>query len=269
MGIFCVFKTIWSCHSYVIDETKDVLGSPECCLGFVGNPRDFFFFAGGGGWFLSPFEKWISGCQRLIPRPASYPDVSLLMKMCAQRKAGSGPLRFITSHSFRARLCHAKNEAPEEEAVPRQCGQPLRNEIERSHITHNTANFAWSDYFGFFAVDTFKRFEMLWGGGTPDFNWRGWLKDFLGLKFSIPGFLWLAFHLRGDFFAYSKQSEVVILMLLMKQKKFLGVSSVPFFRGGGVSLGPIRSSRHLTAGGPCPTPPPPRELGAKKGVATF
>ena len=29
-----------------------------------------------------------------------------------------GPLRFITSHSFRASLCHAKNEAPEEEAVP-------------------------------------------------------------------------------------------------------------------------------------------------------
>ena len=27
-----------------------------------------------------------------------------------------GPLRFITSHSFRARICHAKNEAPEEEA---------------------------------------------------------------------------------------------------------------------------------------------------------
>ena len=42
--------------------------------------------------------------------PASYPDVSLLMKMCAQRKAGRSPLRFITSHSFRARLCHAKNE---------------------------------------------------------------------------------------------------------------------------------------------------------------
>ena len=64
---------------------------------------------------------------------ASYPDVSLLMKMCAQRKAGRrqrarrrfacrlypshGPLRFITSHSFCARLCHAKNEAPEEEAA--------------------------------------------------------------------------------------------------------------------------------------------------------
>ena len=56
-----------------------------------------------------------------------------LSSMCAQRKAGRrqrarrrfacrlypshGPLRFITSHSFRARLCHAKNEAPEEEAV--------------------------------------------------------------------------------------------------------------------------------------------------------
>ena len=46
-----------------------------------------------------------------------------LFKTCAQRKAGRrqlypshGPLRFITSHSFRARLCHAKNEAPEEEA---------------------------------------------------------------------------------------------------------------------------------------------------------
>ena len=58
---------------------------------------------------------------------ASYPDVSLLMKMCAQRKAGRrqrarllypshGPLRFITCHSFCARLCHAKNESPEEEA---------------------------------------------------------------------------------------------------------------------------------------------------------
>ena len=65
----------------------------------------------------------------LLPRS----QTSLLMKMCAQRKArrrqrvrrrfasrlypSHGPLRFITSHSFRARLCHAKNEAPEEEAV--------------------------------------------------------------------------------------------------------------------------------------------------------
>ena len=65
-----------------------------------------------------------SSYARNVPIAASYPDVSLLVKMCAQRKAGRslypshGPLRFITSHSFRARLCHAKNEAPEEEAVP-------------------------------------------------------------------------------------------------------------------------------------------------------
>ena len=26
--------------------------------------------------------------------------------------------------------------------------------------------------------------------GTPDFKWQGWLKDFLGLKFSIPNFFW-------------------------------------------------------------------------------
>ena len=71
-----------------------------------------------------------------LAKPASYSEVSLLMKMCAQRKAGRrqqarrrfacrqypshGPLRFITSHSFRARLCHAKNEGPEEEAVAKR-----------------------------------------------------------------------------------------------------------------------------------------------------
>ena len=32
---------------------------------------------------------------------------------------------------------------------------PLRNETERSHITLKGTNFAWSDYFGFFAYDTF------------------------------------------------------------------------------------------------------------------
>ena len=69
--------------------------------------------------------KIINDINTNRPAAASYPDVSLLMKMFAQRKAGRrqrapshGPLRFITSHSFRARLCHAKNEAPEEEAGP-------------------------------------------------------------------------------------------------------------------------------------------------------
>ena len=50
----------------------------------------------------------------LVPRRLSFDEN-------VRAKAGGkvpfhGPLRFITSHSFRARLCHAKNEAPEEEA---------------------------------------------------------------------------------------------------------------------------------------------------------
>ena len=54
MGIFCVFKTIGSCHSYVIDETEDVLRCLECCLSFVGNPRDFFL---GGGVDFCPHSR--------------------------------------------------------------------------------------------------------------------------------------------------------------------------------------------------------------------
>ena len=62
-----------------------------------------------------------------------YPDVSLSMKMCAERKAGRRQrarrrfaCRLYPSHgpfavhhqslAFRARLCHVKIEAPEEEA---------------------------------------------------------------------------------------------------------------------------------------------------------
>ena len=61
---------------------------------------------------------------------ASYPDVSLDMRakeggkettgFACRLYPSHGPLRCITSHSFRARLCHAKNEAPEEEAAPPQ-----------------------------------------------------------------------------------------------------------------------------------------------------
>ena len=73
---------------------------------------------------------------------------------------------------------------------------------------------------------------------------------FLGLKFSIPGFFWVGkfgkyffgwLDLSRDFFGYSKQSEDLYLcpripatlsfcvMLLLKQKMFLGVSTVLFF----------------------------------------
>ena len=41
-----------------------------------------------------------------------------------------GPLWFIASHSFRARLRHAKNEAPEEEAVSSPCSKS-----PHAHIT--------------------------------------------------------------------------------------------------------------------------------------
>ena len=65
---------------------------------------------------------------------------------------------------------------------------------------------------------------------------------FWGLKFSILGFFLVSISLTWGFFAYSKQFEVVILMLLIKQKMLLGVPNVVwvlletlgiFFWGGG------------------------------------
>ena len=61
--------------------------------------------------------------------------------------------------------------------------------------------------------------------GTPDFKWRGWWKDFLGLKFLIP-----------------EWCHSASWMFLMKQKMFLGVLSLEnstwdtFFVGGGYFL---------------------------------
>ena len=55
----------------------------------------------------------------------------------------------------------------------------------------------------------------------------------MGWKFSIPGCFRLVFHLRGDFLRIQNNWKFVILMLLMKQKKFSGVPSVSFFLGGG------------------------------------
>ena len=70
---------------------------------------------------------------------------------------------------------------------------------------------------------------------------------FWGLKFSILGFFLVSISLTWGFFAYSKQFEVVILMLLIKQKMLLGVPNVVwvlletlgiFFFGGGVDFCP-------------------------------
>ena len=96
---------------------------------------------------------------------ASYPDVSLLMKLCAQRKAGRrqrarrrfacrlypshGPLRFITSHLFRARLCHAKNEAPEEEVRLVCKTQFIPQGLQKQSIKH--------------ALEKRRVFHRLWG----------------------------------------------------------------------------------------------------------
>ena len=56
----------------------------------------------------------------LVPRRLSF-DENVRAKEGGKEACSlypsHGPLRFITSHSFRARLFHAKNEAPEEEAA--------------------------------------------------------------------------------------------------------------------------------------------------------
>ena len=52
----------------------------------------------------------------LVPRRLSF-DENVRAKEGGKEYPSHDPLWFITSHSFRARLCHAKNEAPEEEAA--------------------------------------------------------------------------------------------------------------------------------------------------------
>ena len=63
----------------------------------------------------------------LVPRRLSF-DENVRAKEGGKETTGEtrfacrlypshGPLWLIASHSFRARLCHAKNEAPEEEAA--------------------------------------------------------------------------------------------------------------------------------------------------------
>ena len=74
----------------------------------------------GGGGGSTIHNYWYNQVV-YIAAPASYPDVSLSMKMCAQRKAGRRAvctLPMVPCGSLPvARLYNAKNEAPEEEAV--------------------------------------------------------------------------------------------------------------------------------------------------------
>ena len=86
-------------------------------------------WSAGGQIFIWLKDIYLQSRVTLRVNPASYPDVSLdvCTKEGGKETTGEthfachlypshGPLRFITSHSFRAHLCHAKNEAPEEEA---------------------------------------------------------------------------------------------------------------------------------------------------------
>ena len=134
-------------------------------------------------------------------RTASYPDFFLLMKMCAQRKAGRrqrarrrfacrlypshGPLRFITSHSFRARLCDAKNEAPEEEADS-DCVEKknIWSNLERLPFVRKTRKF---------------RGEFKWNGSS---RWKFSGKKVMPFEvFPFSRFYWndrnLLYHLFG------------------------------------------------------------------------
>ena len=61
----------------------------------------------------------------------------------------------------------------------------------------------------------------------------GVIEGFLGVEIFDSRIFLVSISFTWGFFAFSKQFEVVILMLLMKQKKFSGVSGVSFFFGGG------------------------------------
>ena len=71
--------------------------------------------------------------------------------------------------------------------------------------------------------------SILWeggGGGDSRFQVTGVIERFWGVEIFDSGIFLVSTSLMWGFFAYSKQFEVVILVLLMKQKMFLGVPSV-------------------------------------------
>ena len=83
--------------------------------------------------------------SNLARAAASYPDVPLLMKICAQRKAGTRKILPIVPYASlpvtrvsRLPLCSAKNEAPEEEAPQVDTAQRLApKQIKKQNKTKN------------------------------------------------------------------------------------------------------------------------------------
>ena len=114
---------------------------------------------------------------------------------------------------------------------PWEIKQNVRVSRKRLQILHDRITLGFSLSIPF---KDFKWYRFLVTGVIEGF-WGGWNFRFRVFLVSIS-FTW-------GFFAFSKQSEVVIRMLLMKQKKFLGVSGVSFFGGvGGWFLSPFDHS---------------------------
>ena len=109
--------------------------------------------------------------------------------------------------------------------IPRQCWQPLRNKTDR-RIS------CWMVQILLDRITFGVSLSIQWGGGgggAPDFKWLGWVKDFFlggGVEIFDSGIFLVSISFTWGFFAYSKQFEIVIFMLLMKQKMLLGVPSV-------------------------------------------
>ena len=122
---------------------------------------------------------------------------------------------------------------------------------------------------GFSLSIPFKGFKCYGegGGGLPissdGVDWR----IFGGLKFSIPGFFWLVFHLRGGFLHFQNNLKFSFLCYWWNRRS----SRVSLFFWGGVDFCPHSIILSLEIWSNPPTPPPPCawELGAKKRVATF
>ena len=99
---------------------------------------------------------------------------------------------------------------------------------------YNAKNLFDRNTLGFSLSIPFKDFKCYGGWeGNSWFQVTGMIEGSFGFEIFNSGIFLVSISFTWGFFAYSKQFEVVILMLLMKQKMFLGVSSVSFFGGWG------------------------------------
>ena len=121
-----LFRTDWSSWTVLTNNVKHI-GFHIHCKQYLSLSR----FSGklhartSAAFPVLCLQSRVWSFHCLVPRRLSF-DENVRAKKGGKETTGNacrlypshGPLRFITSHSFRARLCHAKNEAPEEEAGP-------------------------------------------------------------------------------------------------------------------------------------------------------